>query len=331
MIVVTGAAGHLGNNLVRRLVGGDEQVRCLLLPAECTLPLAGLDVEVLRGDVRDLAGLMGIVAGARLVYHLASVISIAGAPPRLMAEVNVDGARNVATVCLEAGVGRMVHVSSIHALREPPAGVAFDEGQPFEPAAIRMPYGNSKARGTLAVLEVARQGRGLDVVVACPTGVIGPHDYRPSEMGQLILDYAAGRLPATVRGAYDFVDVRDVADGLIGVAGGGRGGEHYILSGEQISVRQIVALLRELIGERGRCPELPGWMADVAAWASPVYYRLSGGRPRLTRDALETLRSNSLVSHAKATALFGYAPRPLAESLADTVAWFEAAGRLRRG
>jgi dihydroflavonol-4-reductase len=344
---VTGAAGHLGNNLVRLLAGQGWRIRCLVLatddlaPLAATAPAAGAPpgpapapaIEIIHADVRDQPGLEQAFRGVDVVFHLASVISIAGGKLKLMEDVNVRGARAVARACLSAGVGRLVHASSIHALREPPHGQVFDEAQAFEPEAIRMSYGRTKALGTLEVLAAARDG--LDAVIACPTGIIGPHDYRPSEMGQMIIDYARGRLRAIVRGAYDFVDVRDVAAGLVAMAEHAAAGESYILSGEHVTVAQLVERLAWLMAEvdppgrpQRRCIELPAWAADVAAGLSPAYCRLTGARPRLTRDSLETLRANSRISHAKATLRWGYDPRPLSLSLCDAVAWFRATGKI---
>ena len=326
-VAVTGAAGHLGNNLVRALCADGAAVRCLILPTDDPRPLADLPVETVIGDVRDPHCLRAAFAGAELVYHLASVIAIRPGSERLMQEVNVEGARRVAAACRAAGVGRLVHVSSIHALREPPGQEPFDERQPFDPPAIGMAYGRSKAQGTLAVLEAVEQG--LDAVVACPTGLVGPHDYGPSEMGRLILDYAAGRLRACVEGAYDFVDVRDVADGLRRLARRGRTGQHYIMGGERISVDDILGHLCRLVGERPRPVKVPAGVATIAADAASLYCRLTRRRPRLTRDVLATLRSNCNISSAKARTELGYRARPLAASFADTVAWFRDQGLIR--
>lgn len=225
-VVVTGATGHIGNVLVRALVARGERVRCLVLPSDNLRPLAGLAVEVVRGDVRDPRSLDAAFAGAGAVFHLASVITLTPDQARVLHEVNVAGARNVAEACLKAGVRRLVHTSSVHAMAEPPEGVVIDESAPFDPARIRFEYGRTKAPGTLEVLAAA--GRGLDAVVVCPTGVIGPFDFAPSEMGRLFLAFARRRVWAYPDGGYDFVDVRDAAEGHLLAAEKGRTGESYL-------------------------------------------------------------------------------------------------------
>ncbi len=326
MNVVTGATGHLGNNLVRALVKRGERVKCLVLPRDNLRPLEGLDVEIIPGDVRDLAGLAAAFAGADVVYHLASVIALTSGQNRLLHAVNVVGARHVVEACLAAGVGRLVYTSSVHALVEPPHGTAIDEAACFDPDRIRFPYGRSKARATLAVLDGVR--RGLDAVVVSPTGIIGPYDFGPSEMGRFFVAFARGKVPAYVEGGYDFVDVRDVAEGHIAAARKGRTGHAYLLSGEQISVREVMAVLSQLTGLRAPRRRLPAWVADLAAPFSALSAKLAGGKPLFTPDSLYYLRSNSESRHDKATTELGYEPRPVRESIADTVKWLKDAGML---
>ena len=198
----------------------------------------GLDVEIAEGDVRNIDSLYRAFDGADVVYHLASVISLLPGRSRLLDDVNVRGARNVAEACLKTGVRRLVYASSIHALAEPPHGHVVDESCPCDPSRIAMAYSRSKARGTLEIMEVMQKG--LDAVVVLPTGMIGPYDFKPSETGRMIVDYVAGRIPARVEGGYDFVDVRDVAEGHILAAENGKPGEKYILSGEWISLDDIM-------------------------------------------------------------------------------------------
>ena len=213
MIVVTGATGHLGNNLVRALVRRNHRVRCLVLPGESLVPLGGLDVEIVEGDVRDIECLYQAFDGADTVFHLASIISLLPGRTKLLEEVNVKGAKNVAQACLKTGVRRLVYTSSIHALVEPPIGQVIDETMPCDPDRISVEYSKSKARATLEVMDVISQG--LDGVIVMPTGVIGPYDFKPSATGQMLLDYASGKIPVRIEGGYDFVDVRDVAEGHI--------------------------------------------------------------------------------------------------------------------
>ncbi|MGE5599602.1 MAG: SDR family oxidoreductase [Bacteroidota bacterium] len=326
MDLVTGATGHIGNVLVRALLAKGREVRAFLLPGEDPGPLAGLPVEIARGDVRDPVSVRRAASGAETVYHLAGLVAITPGRRRLLREVNVGGVRHVVEACLDRGVRRLVHVSSVHALVEPPRGRLVDEELPVDPARVAGAYAKSKALGTLEV----RRGlaAGLDAVIAFPTGVVGPYDFRGSEMGRLVLDYAAGRLPAYVDGGYDFVDVRDVAAGLIAAAERGRTGEGYLLAGEWVAVRDLLGFLAEETGARPPF-RLPRWLAGAAAWASLAYCAMRGRTPRLTPYALHTLRSNSRTDAAKARSQLGFTARPFRESIRDTVNWFRETGRLR--
>lgn len=319
MILVTGATGHIGNVLVRRLIEQGHKVRALILPGESRDPLQGLDVEPLEGDVLDFDTLRRAFRGAHLVYHLAGMITILpGRHPQVW-KVNVQGTLNAIQAALQAGVGRFVYTSSIHAIQRLESGV-IDERLPYDPDNPYGEYDRSKAAATLEVQKAAHAG--LEAVIACPTGVIGPYDFRLSEMGRLIFDAALRRPTLYVDGAYDFVDVRDVAEGLTLAAEKGVKGESYILSGERISVRYLLETVREITGRGFFTLKAPRPLAEFGARLAPIYYRLRNLKPRFTPYSLEVLASNSYISHAKATRDLGYQPRSLRASLADTVHWF---------
>ncbi len=326
MILVTGATGHIGNVLVRELVAGGQPVRALLLPGEDRTPLEGLRVQCVEGDVRQPDNLASAMQGVDLVFHLAGVISIVPGQWELLRAVNVQGTRNVLQAARAAGVRRLVYTSSIHALARPPHGLPIDEHLPFDPNNPHGLYDRSKAQASLAVEEAVRQG--LDAVIACPTGVIGPYDFRLSEMGRLILDAMRYPLHFQLPGGYDFVDVRDVAHGLLLAAERGRPGERYILGGQRISMRAIVDTVRRVRGMRALQVPIPLWLARLAARLALPFYRLTRLPPRLTPYALETVLSNADIRHDKARRELGYRPRPLSRSIADSVAWFRANARL---
>jgi nucleoside-diphosphate-sugar epimerase len=320
MNLITGATGHIGNVLVRELLNRGQKVRALLLPGEDCTPLDGLDVEMVEGDVLDFTSLVSAFEGAEYVYHLAGLISIMPGKNELVNLVNVCGTRNVLHAARLAKIRRLVYTSSIHAIRRAPHGVTIDETIPFDPKHAISAYDTSKALASLEVIR-AVQG-GMDAVIVCPTGVIGPFDYRVSEMGQVILSCAEGKPAFYIEGAYNFVDVRDVVQGHISACEQGRSGETYILGGEQISVKNILDTVWGITGKRFLQVKIPSSLARFFTRFTPVYYRLTHSKPRLTPYSLETLASNSDISHAKAQLELGYSARPLQQSLADTVNWF---------
>ena len=320
MNLVTGATGHIGNVLVRHLLSRGERVRAMLMPGEDPSPLDGLEVEQVEADVLDYQSLLGALHEVDVVYHLAGIISILPGRNHLVDAVNVIGTRNVLQAARLSGVNRLVYTSSIHALTRMPHGITIDESVPFDPKHAISAYDHSKAQASLEVLKAVQAG--LDAVIACPTGVIGPYDYRGSEMGQLILDCVNRKPMFYVDGAYDFVDVRDVAQGLALAAERGQTGESYILSGERLSVIGMIKTVQDIIGKQLLTMKIPMRLARFAARFTPLYYQIARVKPRFTSYSLDTIISNSVISHAKARRELGYTPRPLRESLADTVRWF---------
>lgn len=318
MWLVTGATGHVGNVLVRKLLERGEAVRALILPGESREPISGLRVEAVEGDVLNVDALFKSMQGVRGVFHLAGVISIMPGPNPIVRKVNVDGTKNVLRAAAEHGI-KMIYTSSIHAIQRVEDGI-IDENIPYD---MHNPYGaydRSKAEATLEVLNAAHAG--LEAVVICPTGVIGPYDFRGSLMGAVIHDAAVAKPALYVDGAYDFVDVRDVADGLIAAAENGKRGESYILSGQKISVRYLLETVREITGRHFFQMKIPFDLAKFAAMFTPLYYRFAHATPRFTPYSLEVLQSNSNISHAKAARELRYSPRSLHESIRDTVTWF---------
>jgi dihydroflavonol-4-reductase len=327
MIVVTGATGHIGNVLIRELVTRRQIVRALALPDDDCRPLTGLKIEIGRGDVTDLKSLESAFVGADIVFHLAGIVTIMPSMKKILERVNVGGVRNVATACRTCGVRRLVYTSSVHAIAEPPHGTVIDESQPFDPDRVLGDYARSKARATLLLLDEVNKG-GLDAIICCPTGVIGPWDYGISNIGQLILDFASGHLKSYVRGAYDFVDVRDVSRGLVLAAEKGQSGRHYIFSGAQVQVPELMKELERNIGYPAPTYEIPSTIARAAGVLASVYYRLIRRKPVFTAYSIDVLRSNSQVSSARAREELGFITRPWQESIRDHVEWFRVEGML---
>lgn len=324
--LVTGAAGHIGNVLVRELISRGIKVRALDRPEYNRRSLEGLDIDLVLGNILDFSFLRDAIRGCEVVFHIAGKVSVAPGMGDILHEVNVTGTQNVVKACCETGVRRLVYTGSIHAFFEPPMGTTIDERVPFDSNQSCGEYGSSKARACTEVLKAAN--RGLDAVVVCPTGVVGPYDFEPSRLGQLLLDLARRKSTAYVDGAYDFVDVRDVAAGHVLAAQKGCRGETYILSGECISVRELMEMVREITGvhaPRIRVPYLLAWMAS---FFTPFYYRMKNIEPRFTRYSLHTLRSNSCISSGKAQRDLGYAPRPLHQAIRDAITWFRVNNHL---
>jgi len=320
MVLVTGAAGHLGAALVRGLLEKGERVRAFVLPEEDTSSLNGMPLDVVKGNVLDKDSLRSALAGIDVVYHLAGISSIMPGRNEAMRRVNVVGTGNVARLARECGVRRMVYVSSIHALARPPKGTPITEDVPFDPHNAAGEYDQTKAEASLAVLEEVE--RGLDAVIICPTGIIGPWHLRAgSPMIGQIRTWMKPGWHLSINGHFDFVDVRDVARGMMLAAQKGARGQTYIIHGERVSVGQLASLVNEATGTRAVMVRVPFRLALLASRFAPLHARLWGKQVSFTHYALETLASNSLISGARAERELGYTPRSMRETIQDTVRW----------
>lgn len=325
-VAVTGAAGFVGGNLVRALLAQGRHVRAMILHEDERARLAGLDIEIMSGDVRDPDALDRAFAGVEVVYHLASHISLQPDEWPLVEAINVGGARHVVEACLVNGIQRLVYFSSFHALVQEPHEIPVDETAPLVSDPHSAPYNRSKAAGELAVQAGIK--RGLDAIIIRPTGIIGPYDFGPSHFGSVLLDLAQGRLPYLIEGGCDWVDVRDVVAGALRAETQAPTGARYLLSGRWVSLRGIARLVQEVTGTPA--PDVV-WPMALARLYVPLHTLLSRLRKvpaRLTAVALEELSGNPDISHALAARELGYTPRPVRQTITDTLQWYRANGLL---
>lgn len=329
--IVTGANGYLGNTVVRALDSSDYEVRALVLPGEEPFSLGGAKCEIFYGDVTDSGSLREIFRkepdDRMVVIHCAAMVYIKRKPNPNVFRVNVDGTKNILQKCLETSA-RLVYVNSIHAIPEVTDGTQAAETADFSQDAVFGLYAKSKAEAARIVLESVKS-RNLNATIVQPSGIIGPGDYGNTHMTELMLAVAKSRLPAVVKGGYDFVDVRDVAGGVISAIEKGRKGECYILSNRYVTIKEIADLTSRYSGAKKINWVLPLPVAEFAAPFCEAHYNRKKQTPLFTRYSLYTLRSPSQFSHEKASRELGYQTRPLEETIADTVGWFREVGRLR--
>ena len=323
--LVTGATGFLGRAVLNELQGKGAELSALVMGND---PLAGElppGVRTVYGDVCDWSSLAAFFAGAddrTCVIHCAGLVSVASHPGDRLYRVNVGGTDNVLRHCERCGVGRLVYVSSVHAIPEKPKGTEITEEAVFSPEMVRGDYAKSKAIATSLVFAAAE--RGLKAGVVFPSGIIGPGDSGKGSITQMLLSFLAGKLPVAVKGGYDFVDVRDVTSGIAACAEQGEPGRGYILSGQYASVRDILEAAKKTLRIRRAVYYLPICFAKAVA---PVYEKRSIRKRQplyFTPYAVAVLDSNSLFSRRAAAAAFGYSPRSLQSSVRDTVLWLKS-------
>lgn len=324
VLIITGANGFLGNNIVRLLQNNEEyEIRCLVLPSDSIRSLNGLVCKIYQGDVLDISSLEEIFKVEQnqevIVVHCAGIVSIKTKYDPLVYRVNVEGTKNVALKVLEVH-GKMVYVSSVHAITEHPGVIS--ETKDFNPDLVKGLYAKTKAETTKYILEMTRK-EGLNCCVVHPSGLIGPYDYGRSHLTELVIDTIQKRLTAGVNGAYDFVDVRDVAQGIIRTFDKDVKGETFILSNQRFTIKELLSEITTAANIRPIKTYIPMWFARFTAPLSELYYKLLKQPPLYTSYSLFTLRSNSLFSHEKATSVLNYQARPLKETIVDTVKWIE--------
>jgi len=321
MILITGATGHVGKVLVKKLLESNNKLRLFVRD---TSKLSGLDqtrFEIVKGDITDLKSLIRATQGVEKVYHLASKITLMPGNEEFVHNINVNGTKNVIKACQKNNVDKLLYVSSIHAIQEPPHGEKVTEELPFAINSSRGVYDKTKAKASVAVKEAAKNST-LKTVLVCPTGIIGPEDHRPSLFGANMINHVKNGTPAYFKGKYDYVDVRDVVNGMITAMEKGRNGEHYILSGEQLSLTTYYEYLEELSGQKVPTRIIPYWLAILIANIMVKTQK----HPQLTPYSVKTLVSNCNISHEKSTNELGYSPRSVKTSIIDQFNWFKNNG-----
>ncbi len=323
--IITGVGGHLGNTVARELLAAGETVRGFAMPSEDITMLYGDAVSIVRGDVRDKSSMEPLFYGLTpedevFVIHCAGIVSVASKFDQRVVDVNVRGTQNVVDLCKAHNVKKLVYISSVHALPELPHGNVIHEVQDgFQSDAVIGLYAKTKAAATQIVLDAAKEG--LDATVIQPSGIIGPNDYGHGHLTQMIINYLNGSLTACVEGGYDFVDVRDVADGVIAATEKGKKGECYILSNRYIPVRELLNTLSRVTGGRKITTVLPLWFAKLTAPLAELYYKIRHESPLFTRYTLYTLTSNARFTNEKAKRDLGYHPRDISTTMKDTVSF----------
>jgi dihydroflavonol-4-reductase len=318
--------------LVRQLLADGHEVRVLVRSEKAPPSLQGLDIELVRGDVCQPSTLEPLVDGAERVYHLAALISIVGPMGGKVRAVNVHGARNVGQAALAAGVKRMVHVSSVHAFElgdgSKGRGRIVDETSARSRAETCPAYDASKAAGEVEIRKLV--DKGLDAVIVHPAGVVGPFDFGPSRMGKVMLSLGNRRMPALLGGGFDWVDVRDVGNGIRAAAEQGRTGESYILSGHFASIPDLAHVANTVTDAGVPKIVMPVGLANFFAPAAEATAKLLRMEPLYTAESLLALRCDVRFDRSKAGADLDYTPRPLLHTVRDTYAWFASQGVLNK-
>jgi nucleoside-diphosphate-sugar epimerase len=328
--LVTGATGHLGANLVRRLLADGQQVRVLLHERDGldNQAVGGLPVERVFGDLRDLDAMRAAVSGATRVFHTAAKIATVAGGEREIYDINVTGTRNVLKAAREAGVRRVVVTGSFSAVGHNPDRPS-NEDDPFYPFGWHLPYSVSKAWVEHECLKAVALGQ--EVVIAVSCAILGPNDFFPSRMGRVVKDFAGGELGAYIPGGFDFVAARDIAAGHVLAMEKGRSGQRYVFSTRFVEVDELMAILERVTGRaRPRLRLPPGLMMGLAHVGSFVLTNFFPSVPqRFTPAAVRILQMRRRADTSRAQRELGYEPTSIEDALREAYEHFVERGEIR--
>ena len=319
--VITGGRGHVGFALVKELADRGEKIRLLLRSDSSAFD--GIECEKVKGDVTDPESLAKAFEGAETVYHVAGVVDISGKKDKQVWAVNVEGTKNVVAACKNAGVKNLIFVSSVDAIPVDDKAEKITEISHFDPDVLEGTYAKSKAVSTQYVLDSADEN--LKVCAIHPSCCIGPYDNNgTSSICTMMKLFDKGFFPITFDfGGYNFVDVRDVAKGMIGAAEKGRNGECYILCGNAYTLDEFIGALAEACGRKK--PKIVikhKTVMKLIPFCEKLFDKLKLP-PVINEYSIRKICENCKFSHEKATEELGYTSRPLVDSLRDAIEWMK--------
>lgn len=322
--IVTGASGFLGNNIIRMLEHDDNaEVRAFVLNGESISSLNNLKCSIYYGDVTKADTLNSVFDGCDgieiFVIHCAAVVYIKSKYNSRVYDVNVNGTKNIVDKVLEYNA-KLIYVSSVHAIPEKSNGELISEVSIFNPDDVVGLYAKTKAEAARYVMDSVKD-KGLNACIVHPSGILGPYDFSNSHLTALVSEIVRGKLPMCVKGGYDFVDVRDVAKGIIMACDKGKKGECYIMSGEFVSIKKLADLVCDVVGKKRIKVVLPIMIAKIVAPFYEMYYNVKGKTPLFTKYSLYTLSSNSNFSNEKAKRDLGFVTRDITDTVKDMVMW----------
>lgn len=320
--IITGANGFLGNNIIRKLEQEkNSEIRAFVLKGESIKSLENLKCKIYYGDItkkETLASVFENTDGKEVfVIHCAGIVYIKSKYNPLVYNVNVNGTKNIIDKVLNINA-KLVYISSVHAI--PECNGVITETVDFDPNRVEGLYAKTKAEAAKYVMNAVKTKK-LNACIIHPSGIIGPNDYGNSHLTELVKEVASGKLFACVKGGYDFVDVRDVAEGVINACNKNTKGECYILSNKYITIKELSDIICDCVKRKKINIVLPIWIAKIFASFFEIYYNLKKQTPLFTKYSLYTLSSNANFSNEKAKKELNFKNRDMIDTIKDTIKW----------
>lgn len=325
LVLVTGATGFVGAAVARKARAAGYQVRVTARAGSDRANIESLDAEAVYLDLSEPASFPAALSGCRYLLHVAADYRLWVPDEAAMRQVNISGTLALLIAAAKAGVERSVYTSSVAALGLTEDGSPADEATPIKPAHHVGAYKQSKYDAEQAVRKLAAE---QDIVIVNPSTPVGPGDVKPTPTGQMVLDAARGKMPAYVDTGLNIAHVDDVAAGHILALEKGQRGESYILGGEDLMLRELLALVANEAGRKPPSVKLPVAPLMPIAWVMERIAERTGKTPLMTPDILKMAKKKMFFSSAKAQQALGYAPRPARDAVRDALTWFRKEGRM---
>jgi len=323
-VFVTGGTGFVGAHVVRKLVGRGDHVIALARRKADTALLNGLPVEIVPGDITDLETLLWPMRRCGEIYHIAADYRLWARQPEEIYYNNVIGTLNVMEAALRTQAPRVVYTSTVGCLGIPRDGSPGDECTPVKRTDLVGHYKKSKYDAEKTVLEYV--DKGLDAVIVNPSTPVGPGDIKPTPTGRIIVDFLNGGIRGYMDTGLNLISVEDVAEGHLLAAAKGRTGERYILGNENLTLREILAVLSRITGLGAPTLQVPYFLALSAALASGMASRITNRQPAIPLEGVRMAKKKMFFSSAKALRELDLPQSSVSDALSEAVDWFKANG-----
>lgn len=318
---ITGASGHLGSCLVRYLLKDNWKIICLI--NKDTRSLEGLDVKTVYISLYDESALAKEMVNCDAVFHLAAIVAQEKVDFKNMKKVNVEGTKSICNAALKSKINKLIYFSSIHAFKQYPYQTVLDEKRELVNNKSAPPYDFTKAMAQKEVYKAVEKG--LDASILHPTGVIGPYDFKPSRMGQMIMDIKNKRMPIAIKAGYNWVDVRDVCAAAIKCVKHGKKGQNYIISGNWQSFKDLSIIIQENINKKIYYGEIPFLFLYIFLPFSKLWSFLVKKRELINLGSIYTLKNQcTKINYDLAANDLNHKPRSIHSTISDTLSWFDS-------
>ena len=320
--LVTGATGFLGSAIARELLYDGRKIKLLVRSNANLQNIKGLDVEVVKGDLRDRETLKSAMKNCSTLYHTAAYYSLWNRDKKLIYDINVQGTRNILETALELNLERVIYTSTVGCIGISKDQTPANEEQPMDRATLSNDYKLSKFKAEKIALEM--HSKGLPIIIVNPSTPIGPRDIKPTPTGKIVLDFLKGKMPAYLDTGLNLIDVSDCARGHILAEEKGKPGERYILGNKNMSLKEILLALEKITGIKAPSIKMPYWVAYAAGLTCEVMSNLITQKPPAVPLAgVKMAKYFMYFDSSKAIQELGLPQNSVENALTQSVKWFQ--------